>query len=238
MSNMKVLGNIRKFSMKLVTSIQVVSPKCGKAKLYFFKWNTQYIPLDQLFKPALYFCFGICEFVQNSSYNLRQVKLPSPIPKYALTKQSIIYESIKLFNHLPEEIKNSDLVKNIPDASIQEDNENNALADSNVNFGIIPDDLAALPLEAQLPPPKERRKNTPQAEQSSSSGSRTPGVIQFVPKQENPKFNFTVNSLIGHKEETKEEIPFVPSLVPLSTNSSSACTLTGDNLCIDEDYDN
>lgn len=48
------------------------------------------------------------------------------------------------------------MVKSIPDASIQEDNENNALAESNIDFGVISDEPGT-PVEA-LPPPKERRK--------------------------------------------------------------------------------
>lgn len=50
-----------------------------------------------------------------------------------------------------------DLVKNIPDASIQEDNENNALAESNVDFGCIREEPGT-PVEPR-PPPKEKRKS-------------------------------------------------------------------------------
>lgn len=43
-----------------------------------------------------------------SAYNTRRaidVTLPLPIPKSALTKHSIIYESRKIYNHLPLSIK-------------------------------------------------------------------------------------------------------------------------------------
>ncbi|XP_066152371.1 nuclear transcription factor Y subunit gamma [Euwallacea fornicatus] len=174
-----------------------------------------------------------------------------------------------------------DLVKNIPDASIQEDNENNALAESNVDFGIIPDDPGT-PIEPP-PPPKERRKDqvpTFHCEQSSSkasSTSRTP-VIQFGPnvsRPESSKFNFSVDNLLANKDSHQEQsklhvtiasqelsrsqpdsnpvtrshsisktgsssFEVMPSLVPLSANmyGHSSSSSTGDNLCIDEDYDN
>ncbi|XP_048525387.1 dr1-associated corepressor isoform X2 [Dendroctonus ponderosae] len=51
-----------------------------------------------------------------------------------------------------------DLVKNIPDASVQEDNENNALADSNLNFGVLQDEPGT-PLELR-PPSREKTKES------------------------------------------------------------------------------
>lgn len=47
-------------------------------------------------------------------------------------------------------------MKNIPDASVQEDNENNALAESNVNFGIIPDEPGPLEI-GSLPDVSSKR---------------------------------------------------------------------------------
>lgn len=46
------------------------------------------------------------DFVRTTNYDLRQNDLPLPIPKFTLTKNSVIYESIKMFNHLPQQIKN------------------------------------------------------------------------------------------------------------------------------------
>lgn len=165
-----------------------------------------------------------------------------------------------------------DLVKSIPDASVQEDNENNALADSNVDFGTIPDDPG--PVEARsCPNIKENIRSTlpnfytEQSTSTASTTSRTP-VIQFGPKvakQDSSKYNFSVSNLISEaKEEPKlhitidsQELPdtqllppnvnhtvsknenrdTVPPLVPISTNLYGQSS-TGDNLCIDEDYDN
>ncbi|XP_019757817.2 dr1-associated corepressor isoform X1 [Dendroctonus ponderosae] len=173
-----------------------------------------------------------------------------------------------------------DLVKNIPDASVQEDNENNALADSNLNFGVLQDEPGT-PLELR-PPSREKTKESTapstgssHSEQSSSrrsSTSRSP-VIQFGSKATKPecsKFNFSVNSLIGSKnllyeepqlhialdaqelshseqvtlEPTPNAVPnekqsqeVMPPMVPLAS-SSYASSGTGDNLFIDEDYDN
>lgn len=108
-------------------------------------------------------------------------------------------------------------------------------------------------------------------EQSSSSSTRTP-VIHFGPKvskKDSSKLKFSVNSLIGDKDEpqktqTKEEpklhvtiasqelsstpsidhsvskqppLEVMPSLVPFSAGMYGHSS-TGDNLCIDEDYDN
>ncbi|XP_050304047.1 dr1-associated corepressor [Anthonomus grandis grandis] len=173
-----------------------------------------------------------------------------------------------------------DLVKNIPDASIQEDNENNALAESNLNFGIIPDEPGTL-VEAKPPPSKERRKSdAPSAkighysEHQSTSSRRTP-VIQFGPKvtrQPPPDLqhysNFSVENIIysnpvSQREQPKLDVtiasqeltapnsnhtitrseqhdPAMPPLAPLSIAStcSQSGAVPGDNLCIDEDYDN
>ncbi|KAL1517227.1 hypothetical protein ABEB36_001020 [Hypothenemus hampei] len=148
-----------------------------------------------------------------------------------------------------------DLVKNIPDASVQEDNENNALAESNLNFGVISDDPDT-PIEL-LPPPLTNNKR----KLDQGSTSRTTPVIQFSPKvnSEGPKINFSVNNLIGtdklHVTIASKDLNIgqpteagrredsgvnVPPLVPLNSlyGHSSGSSNTGDNLCIDEDYDN
>lgn len=49
--------------------------------------------------------------VQENNYYLRNNTLPLPIPKFALTKQSIIYESKKMFNKLPQDLKNASCYK-------------------------------------------------------------------------------------------------------------------------------
>lgn len=156
-----------------------------------------------------------------------------------------------------------DLVKNIPDASAQEDNENNALFEANLHK------LEESEIKSEEESKPEVTANL-YTEQSTST-ARTP-VIQYVPKVtqvETKKFNFTVNSLIEPmKEEPKlritvaESVP-VPPLVPtrgIPSNSSVHENTTPvncdnipplipishnyytqnaeDNLCIDEDYDN
>lgn len=67
-----------------------------------------------------------------------------------------------------------DLVKNIPDASIQEDNENNALAESNVDFGCIREEPGT-PVEPR-PPPKEKRKNLQGACKYNLQGGHCKGL--------------------------------------------------------------
>ena len=48
----------------------------------------------------------------NSRYITRQfLNLPLPIPTSTLTKKSVIYESIKIYNNLPSEIKASPTIK-------------------------------------------------------------------------------------------------------------------------------
>jgi hypothetical protein len=114
-----------------------------------------------------------------------------------------------------------DLVKNIPDASAQEDNENNAIFEANLHK-LEDSDIKH---ESQPPPIIDLSKPEIAAnfytEQSTSTG-RTP-VIQYGPKVtqvETKKLNFSINSLIDQtKEEPKlhitvaEPVP-VPPLVP------------------------
>lgn len=162
-----------------------------------------------------------------------------------------------------------DLVKNIPDASVQEDNENNAAIES-------PE------LTVKKEPEKrvmERRKSKTETEiaasyyveQSTSSG-RTP-VIQYVPKLaqvETSRLNFSVENLVKQENKLQVDVTNIPPLVPaLTTNQDSSVAVnntaksptrlpnednlpqlipishnfyaqnnSGDNLYIDEDYDN
>lgn len=39
------------------------------------------------------------------AYNLRNTNIPLPIPKTSLTRNSIIYEGIKIYNHLPQGLR-------------------------------------------------------------------------------------------------------------------------------------
>lgn len=45
------------------------------------------------------------DFSREDRYNFRNHTLPLPIPKLQLTKHSVIYEGIKIFNNLPNDIK-------------------------------------------------------------------------------------------------------------------------------------
>lgn len=159
-----------------------------------------------------------------------------------------------------------DLVKNIPDASVQEDNENNAICEENLEKNEGDSDDAGNSMEVVTSPeagsPVQVTANF--YNEQSTSTSRTP-VIQYGPKiaQESKKVNFSVNSLLGQKDEPKLHITIaseqlsispvvstnrpndvppkvansdnVPPLIPISNAYSQN---SGDNLCIDEDYDN
>lgn len=111
-----------------------------------------------------------------------------------------------------------DLVKNIPDASAQEDNENNAIFEANLHKLDEPDDMKTAPLS---PIAMDLSKPATPANfytEQSTSTSRTP-VIQYGPKVaqcETPKLNFSVNSLIEKSNISitlAEPVP-VPPLVP------------------------
>ncbi|RZB40545.1 hypothetical protein BDFB_006795 [Asbolus verrucosus] len=114
-----------------------------------------------------------------------------------------------------------DLVKNIPDASAQEDNENNAIFEANLHK--LED--SELKHEPQSPSIIDLSKPDIAANfytEQSTSTSRTP-VIQYGPKVaqvDTKKMSFSVNNLIDQtKEEPKvrisvaEPVP-VPPLVP------------------------
>ncbi|EFA11390.2 uncharacterized protein NC2alpha [Tribolium castaneum] len=157
-----------------------------------------------------------------------------------------------------------DLVKNIPDASAQEDNKNNLMFEAQQLQEAESKQEPAAAVEASKP---EVTANF-YTEQSTST-ARTP-VIQYGPKVaqvETKKFNFSVNNLIEPAKEgpkvrisVAEPVP-VPPLVPTRGPANSVqentppvnCDNipplipishhyynqnTEDTLCIDEDYDN
>ncbi|GJQ77782.1 hypothetical protein Trydic_g16044 [Trypoxylus dichotomus] len=120
-----------------------------------------------------------------------------------------------------------DLVKDIPDASVQEDNENNAL-----ELDVLPKSYDLKPSETHNTKGEIARQDTPAnfyTEQSTST-ARTP-VIQYGPnvkQAESQKINFPVDEVV--KTETKlhidlthvnninkQHIP-VPDLVPTRSN--------------------
>lgn len=133
-----------------------------------------------------------------------------------------------------------DLVKNIPDASLQEDNENNA---------------AELAEHTEEPRPPQNVFT----EQGTSA--RTP-VIQYGPRVvqvDQSRLNFSVDrkvvkadlnnvppmipsqslsvvSSVNVDDKVPQIVDDVPQLIPISHNFYSQNT--GDNLYIDEDYDN
>ncbi|KAJ8922253.1 hypothetical protein NQ315_004190 [Exocentrus adspersus] len=159
-----------------------------------------------------------------------------------------------------------DLVKNIPDASVQEDNENNAIFEENPEIkNEVDSDDAGNSMEVVTSPETgspAQVATSVYSEQSTSS--RTP-VIQYGPKitqSESHKLDFSVNSLLSQRDEPKLHITIaseqlssvistsrststvppkvessdnVPPLIPISNTYSQN---SGDNLCIDEDYDN
>lgn len=117
-----------------------------------------------------------------------------------------------------------DLVKNIPDASIQEDNENNAIFEANLqkvdDQNLKPNSQPSSTTTTTTEPAKPTFAIDFATEQSSST-SRTP-VIQFGPKvtqTDTKALNFSVNNLLNTTDEPKlhitiaEHVP-VPPLVP------------------------
>lgn len=158
-----------------------------------------------------------------------------------------------------------DLVKNIPDASVQEDNENNAAVETQQKES---DGGDGLKKETE----RGRRQSKVETEvtaslcveQQSTSSGRTP-VIQYVPKSTpaTPVLNFSVESLVKHENKLQVDVVTnipsalvpansvstvaspatlpsednLPQLIPISHNFY-AQTNSGDNLYIDEDYDN
>ncbi|XP_060520415.1 dr1-associated corepressor [Cylas formicarius] len=164
-----------------------------------------------------------------------------------------------------------DLVKNVPDASIQEDNENNALVESMSGFDKADDsnsvEICSSPdvRDNSPPPPASLRANFYSEQSTSTATTRSP-VIQFGPKaKESAKLNFSVSSILNEPKETPKvhltiasqelsqprSVPVssavnflqnlnpsgnIPPLVPIS--GAYCAQSAGDNLCIDEDYDN
>lgn len=162
-----------------------------------------------------------------------------------------------------------DLVKNIPDASSQEDNDNNAAENAATRMEEEEETVRESKEEAELP--------NYYTEQGTSAG-RTP-VIQYGPKVtkiDPPRTNFSVESLVRPENKLQVDVTNIPALIPtplslplpqthlsnkvpvnssLEPNSLTDSTEenlpqlipilhnlyaqnTGDNLYIDEDYDN
>lgn len=171
-----------------------------------------------------------------------------------------------------------DLVKNIPDASIQEDNENNAsevldYSTSRVEEEEEEEEDESINKESKSEDDVIANFYTEQ----STSAARTP-VIQYGPKIaqiEPPRLHFsaeslarpekrlhvdltnipalvpttptlavtqasfskvTVNELVSNSEKVSDVVDNVPQLIPITHNFYAQNT--GDNLYIDEDYDN
>lgn len=178
-----------------------------------------------------------------------------------------------------------DLVKDIPDASVQEDNDNNAIYEESLEQNVetevempshsrkksdisVKETLKNKIQDSQGGQSRKRHASsalspilppTKYFDEQSTSTSRTP-VIKYGPnitQTDSTKFNFTVNSLLGQNQDepqlsAKAEPKStcrpsstvtstvvisdnVPPLIPLSHSSG---TSSGDNLTIDEDYDN
>lgn len=121
-----------------------------------------------------------------------------------------------------------DLVKNIPDATAQEDSEN------------LPEITDFQP-ESSKSAEKLGYSTNFYTDQGTSKS-----VIQYGSKSEIPKIDFSIKSLV-EKESTTPEIRIdltniiqqptdVPPLIPIAHNNMYQSNT--DNLCIDEDYDN
>lgn len=155
-----------------------------------------------------------------------------------------------------------DLVKNIPDASTQEDNENNAIDALDYSNYMKSEEEEASASDTQNHSDHSKAEIVANfyTEQSTSAG-RTP-VIQYSPKistaqtktSMEPKINITVDSAA---KEPKIHINLsnfaAPAALPsedvksIEPQTSSANSIvhpsaygqnSGDNLYIDEDYDN
>lgn len=171
-----------------------------------------------------------------------------------------------------------DLVKNIPDASTQEDNENNANEPLEYSNYVKSEDETSVK-DFQNTEEKPEIVANFYTEQGTSAAGRTP-VIQYSPKvtateikkeinSVEPKINITVDNLNKNNMEPKihinvsnftpptpitvpsenkissvepaqpnsliSEIP-PPPLIPINQNFYGQNS--GDNLYIDEDYDN
>ncbi|XP_018336012.1 dr1-associated corepressor [Agrilus planipennis] len=127
-----------------------------------------------------------------------------------------------------------DLVKNIPDPSTQEDNENNALEASEL--------LSRQTSEEEGMSAKNDKRNNGEnkdncaninLEQSTSSSTSHTSVIQYGPKvsqMEQPRFNFTIENLVNKTNlestvhidlrPTGSQLP-IPQLVSSSNSASN-----------------
>lgn len=136
-----------------------------------------------------------------------------------------------------------DLVKNIPDASTLEEENNTS---ETLDFSLVQAESVT----------GGTSKDEPEVVEQSTSTARAP-VIQYTPKVdtalEPPPLNYSIQTLVRAENkisvelsavppivdtsvEGKTEREDVPQLIPISHNFYSQNT--GDSLLIDEDYDN
>lgn len=142
-----------------------------------------------------------------------------------------------------------DLVKNIPDASTQEDNENAGL---DTDYPTIPEQTSTS-ASLRNPAKQENKLNFTANFYTEQSTSKGPSVIQYGAASkisEPPKVDFSINSLVSKKDNDEPKIHIdltniiqqpvcttdIPPLVPIPRNNLYQGN--SDNLCIDEDYDN
>ncbi|CAH0545989.1 unnamed protein product [Brassicogethes aeneus] len=113
-----------------------------------------------------------------------------------------------------------DLVKNIPDASVQEDNENNML----------------LMFEET-----DRMKTDPKTEYESQDDEEAAAGASGIaaPATRTPVIHYAAPETSSASAScSKNDIGVLPPLVPITPNFYGSNVGGGDNLCIDEDYDN
>lgn len=177
-----------------------------------------------------------------------------------LTKTMLITESRNAKTLTPSHLKQciqsesrfdflKDLVRNIPDASVQEDNENNAEFVESTQTDTFP-----APCQPVIQPTFSTNPATP----APSVIARTP-VIQYQPsfkapssdvsdvskvsvsvapltQNDEPKIHLEIGHPVGPDTAPSINVD-PPPLVPISASNYSNSS-TGDNLFIDEDYDN
>lgn len=136
-------------------------------------------------------------------------------------------------------------MKNIPDASVQEDNENNAAVAAAASATEIPE-LTITPVRKE-PEKRQSDRRKSKTEMEIASCSRRTPVIQYVPKMPKvetattttsaSRLSFSVESLVNKENKLQVDVRNLPPLVPAldvnqsvvvapSSSSSSTTTIT------------
>ena len=111
MSRLSLLNSLFILQKRAVRYISLAKPKDSCRPLFI---SQKILTLYSLFllKTVCLIHKNRNNFGNENPYNTRQSnKLPLPIPTLTLTKKSIIYESLKLYNHLPDDLKKSNSLR-------------------------------------------------------------------------------------------------------------------------------